>query len=340
MVGTRFFYLTSQHEVVAVDGVTGQVSWRRQTGQQAPSTEGSRITVAGNVVVAGDYDLFAFNAVNGALAWAFRPDVGYGPGYYLGDSYDDLVVSGSPANRVYAVDARTGALRWSTSVSQAEKTTVFAPSISGGLVIAGYTEFTAPARGGVVALREHDGSIAWNYRFPGTSDETLATNVAGGPVIAGARVFVASGDGSVFALDRTTGTVTWRVTSVDVSGHSQVDPRRDFRSLAVERGTLVVTSLTGVVLGLSAESGAERWRVVAARDSAALELSSGRGVVALPHLSGAFTLLSVLDGSTLWRLPFSVGLSWPALFTDELIVVGGRSGLWAFPLEKFLPAVR
>jgi outer membrane protein assembly factor BamB/predicted phosphodiesterase len=76
------------------------------------------------------------------------------------------------------------------------------------------------------------------------------------PVIAGGIVYVAVSDlgdgasGGVAAFDLVTGQPRWRVPT----------PRPVRGGLAITDGTLVVPQIDGVVLGLDATSGAERWR--------------------------------------------------------------------------------
>ena len=77
---TTAYFLSARHEVVAIDRRNGSIRWRRETGEPADSTLGSSVTLAGSIVVAGDYDVYGFDRSTGAARWRFSPADGYGPG--------------------------------------------------------------------------------------------------------------------------------------------------------------------------------------------------------------------------------------------------------------------
>lgn len=115
---------------------------------------------------------------------------------------------------------------------------------------------------------------------------------------------------------------------------SPADSSRDCRSLALGANTLVATSLTGVIVGLTAKSGSEIWRIEGALDAPAFELGSGDGLVAVPYFSGAMRLLNPANGAVLWELPggnLSTGLPWAPTFDKGRRFAAGHSALWAFP---------
>src|SRR5262249_54452597 len=154
------------------------------------------------LVIAGDFDVLAFDRVSGVRRWSFSPVDGYGPGVYLGGAGAGAVFAGSPAGRLYAIDDESGSLRWSALVENPDETTVFQPATDGHLVVAGYTTFPAPAVGGVVALDAATGRRLWRTAFPRGADASLATGWAGGPVFADRFIAATSGDGRIHAFDR------------------------------------------------------------------------------------------------------------------------------------------
>jgi len=95
----------NQHDVIALDATRGTDRWRQNTNEPGATTEGSAVVVAGPVVVAGDYNLVAFDRITGAFRWRFVPAVGFAPGIYLGDVSRGLVFAGSPAGRVSTKEA-------------------------------------------------------------------------------------------------------------------------------------------------------------------------------------------------------------------------------------------
>src|SRR4051812_19034822 len=75
--GGSVYFLSSRHEVLALDASSGRERWRQSTSEPGPATEGSAVVVAGPVVVAGDYNLVAFDRITGTFRWRFVPAIGY-----------------------------------------------------------------------------------------------------------------------------------------------------------------------------------------------------------------------------------------------------------------------
>ena len=71
--GSAVFFLSMRHEVFAFDAASGARLWSQTTGEPGEATAGSTLVLAGPVVVAGDYNLAAFERSTGALRWRFVP---------------------------------------------------------------------------------------------------------------------------------------------------------------------------------------------------------------------------------------------------------------------------
>jgi outer membrane protein assembly factor BamB len=324
------YVLTQDHTLVALNRADGARRWTRPLARTGYGIAGWRVLVEGSAVIAGDYDLYAFDRESGSPLWQFAPAKGYGPGYYLGAAARGVVFAGSPAGRLYAVDTATGGEQWSHEVAGTGAVTVYTPAESAGLVFATYTKFGPPDRGGIVALRADDGHLEWEFAFPLTVDSNFPTSAAGGVAVAGDLVFASSADGRVFAVSAKTGSVRWQSGPVRSEGPG---PTRDYRSLAVAAETLVVAATDGTVIGLTAKTGEQRWRREGDFDSPSFHLSSGFGLVAIPYNSGAFVLLDAADGRVLWRVPWTAGLSWAPLVGDDLLFAASRSALYALPIR-------
>lgn len=67
------FFMSKEHDVFALDIENGRTIWRQPTGETGDALSGSALTISGPVVVAGDYNLVAFDRVSGALRWRFVP---------------------------------------------------------------------------------------------------------------------------------------------------------------------------------------------------------------------------------------------------------------------------
>lgn len=327
-VSTAYF-LSKHHEVIAVHRRTGAERWRRQTGEPGLTTAGSTLVVAGDVVIAGDYNVVAFDRADGGLRWRFSPIDGYGPGIYLGVTAGDLVLAGSPAGRIYAVEIASGRLRWSTLVS-ADETTVYAPVADAGTVAAVYMRFPTPGAGGIVVLDALTGQERWRAPFPAGTGP--ASRPAGGPLFANDCVVAASGDGAIHGFDRTDGARQWTIPPLGDTGIGGWDSTaQDFRALARVGPLLVAGSLTGIMSAYRTATRAERWRRASVDASTAFGIAADAELVYVPHLSGDLVAIGAADGLERWRLGRGPGFRWPpALDADRFYLSGSNSGFFAF----------
>lgn len=327
---TSAYFLTKAHEVLAVEAATGVVRWRQPTFEEGDTVSAIALLVGGQSVVVGDYNLLAFDCRTGSLRWRFIPAEGYGPGIYLGAIAGGAALTGSPSGHVYAVDVESGALRWSTAV--ASNTTVYAPVAAGEVVAAGYTEFSAPTRGGVVLLSADNGRVRWKRAFPLPEDALLSTNSAGGPVIYGDVVIASSGDGHIYAFDIASGDLRWTIPRVSGPSPFPIAADHDFRPLALDGSLLVAGSLTGQIVGFDLPTRAERWRFLATRlGSTAFRIAAVDDVVYLPFVNGQLVALAAGDGTERWRIgDWTSGYLWPpAVRGQTLFLSGAHDGLSA-----------
>ena len=332
------YFVSKQHEVLAVDVATGNVRWRRLTGEWGDLHWGDTAVAAGSVVVIADYNLVAFDRQTGVQRWRFIPTDGYGPGIYMGAATDTHVMTGSPAGRLYSVQLETGKLEWTTVLSTEGKTTVFSPVVRGEVVAAGFSDFIPPGLGGVVLIAGDSGRMLWKRYFPPPDEPTLSTNVGGGPIFHDDVVIAASADGVIYAFDVATGEIRWSIPRVNPAGPSLISPDRDFRALTITNETLVSGSATGIVIGYNLRTRKEAWRF---HDpsiwSTAFRTSSSEGVAYIPYLSGMVVALDVATGNELWRMgEWFAGFIWPPVFSGNRIFMSG-SGHGYVALPRILP---
>ena len=209
--GDTGYFLSARHEVLAVDAETGtyamaakdlrirRTALRRSGPGERPTAGRRRLQPA------------RLRARNWQSPLAVHPTAGIRARHLPGDHRRGGRHAGSPSGHVFAVDAEHGALRWSTSISDDGRTTVYGPAANGVFVAAAYTEFSAPARGGIALLDGATGRLLWKRSFPPPDDPLLSTNWAGGPVFAADVVVVASGDGNIRGFDLETGDIRWTV---------------------------------------------------------------------------------------------------------------------------------
>jgi outer membrane protein assembly factor BamB len=324
------YYLSKRHEVVAVHRRTGRVRWRQHTGEPGQTTAGSTLVMAGDLVIAGDYNVVAFDRADGAVRWRFVPREGYGPGLYLGMVNDGLLFAGSPAGRLYAIDWSTGRLRWSAEVSVGAETPVYPPVAERGAVVAAYMQFPSPGSGGLVAYDTATGRALWRAGFPEATGP--ASRPAGGPLIVDDWVVAASGDGAIHGFSRLDGSRPWTIPPLrDARSELWGGSTQDFRALAYVRPSLIAGSLTGTIASYRAATGAEPWRRAAVEASTAFGIGAADDLVYVPHLSGDLVALDARDGRERWRLGRQWGFRWPpAIDDDRLYLAGSTAGFFAF----------
>ena len=258
---------------------TGTVRWRATTGEQGAKTSGSSIVLSGSFLVAGDYNVVAFEPDTGAVRWRFVPVEGFAPGLFLGATAQEVVYTGSPAGRLYAIDSQSGVLRWSTQIPTDRPTTVFEPVVDAEIVVAAYTTFTSPPTGGVLALDAGSGAVRWRAPFPDSEVPMQSTGAGGGPVIAGPVIVAASGTGGSARSDQATGSIQWSLPSDDTPGCCQ-SIRRGFGA-AHSGSALVAASLTGRITAYDLRSRKQLWRTRGSarlRRTSHLESDGGLGI--------------------------------------------------------------
>jgi outer membrane protein assembly factor BamB len=330
---TAAYFLAKDHRVLAFEATTGSLRWQQPTGATGFTTSGSMVLVAAELVIAGDYDVIAFDRTNGAFRWRFVPREGYGPGNYLGDVADGLVYAGSPAGRIYAIDAVTGRSRWTAVVADDRRTVVFEPTTNGDLVVAGFGVSTVPNTGGLVALDAKTGLERWRIAFPRPSNPALGSNSAGNPILVDDLVVAATGYGAIYAFDRDDGSVRWSIPALaGLPSDTLISPEFDFRPLARTGRTLFAGSLTGYLVAYSLDTLRERWRRGGPQHiSIAFNISSDERSVYVPYLGGSLIALNVLNGTERWRTsPGSGAFSFPLLPAgNRLYVASSSSGFHA-----------
>lgn len=332
---TAVYAVGGHREILAVDRRTGRPRWSQPSGAGGGATQGFRLVAVGrDTLVAGDYDLFALRRSNGRPVWTFAPgDGGYGPGIYLGDCDERLAFAGSPAGRLYAVDCLSGQLVWSLPVDAEGACTVFEPVAAGQTVVAGYTTFSAPVRGGVIAADRTSGTRLWQAAFPLPTDPLLGVGWAGGPVLVGDQVVVSSGDGRIHCVDRATGRFRWSLPSLpDDLPDSAGDSRRDFRALAVSGRTLVAASLTGYVSAWDLDTLLPRWSRAPGEGSAAFRAAADQGTIYVPFQSGRAVAFDASSGTSSWRVGTPTGprFAWPPAIASPMLYFATTEGLYAF----------
>lgn len=334
------YVLDKNREVIALHADDGRVKWRSGTGVTSAdaifglTTSGTNLVLSGNLVIAGDWDVVAFDRQSGTRRWSYQAESGDGPGLFLGAASDDTVYAGSVTGRVYAIDAPTGRPRWIARLDDKPMVSVFAPERDGAQVLVGYSVYDNPNTGGLAALDAASGRIVWKTPFPKPADPWRHTNRAGGPVVVGGLVFGSAGDGNIYGLDRDTGAIRWtlpRLTGPFAGYLTATD--LDHRTLVGVGGLLVSGSTTGKIVAYDVESRAIRWEHDAGPwGSTSFSFSADDRQIYIPFLGGFVAALDAATGEARWRVgDFNVGMIWaPDPNGPHVYVAGSRGGVYAF----------
>ena len=153
----------------------------------SPAAAGGKIFVAGN---GSENNLFCIDAATHIAAWSTALPAAVKSTPVIGDGK----VYVTTAERLYALDASTGAEVWNASLGGTSST----PAVAGEIVIAGSSD-------GLHAYDAGTGILLWD--FPGAQ-------VGVSPVVAGNLVYAATNErtGTVYAVDTRTGEEVWSYT--------------------------------------------------------------------------------------------------------------------------------
>ncbi len=195
-------YISSNYgNIKAIDGNSGSM-----LRQYSPGSNGlySAPTIVGNTLYCGGGDtsprMLALNKTNGSLLWQFdAPDqVNTSPCVS-----DGKVFFGCNNQKIYALDATTGALQWEQTIDDATDLT--------GALTAGQGMVYAQALSKLVAMNTNNGNIVWEK-------DIYAQGGGGNPYLDGNRLFASNISGPVYCYDAATGATNYTVPGTGSGG--------------------------------------------------------------------------------------------------------------------------
>jgi outer membrane protein assembly factor BamB len=163
--------------VLALNALSGKPIWDYQVGNSIVNLIFVNSTVYAD---SGDGVLYTFNAADGKVVWNYTAGTGLGSilsvnGYlYVGSS-----------SGVYCLNANTGAVIWSFSVSDFGDSSPTFPSYADGVIYVGWNGplfFSHVTQHNFYALQASNGENLWNY--------TLRYTVASSPMIEKGTVYI------------------------------------------------------------------------------------------------------------------------------------------------------
>ena len=221
VVGEAIYVGSTDGALYALNRATGEQRWKFETRGPVSS---SPAFANGLVFVASlDGNIYAVDATSGRQQWVFATKGERrftAPGIHgamprterMPDPFDVFLSSptvvdgtvyiGSGDQQVYALDAATGARRWSFATGDVVHAS---PAVVDGVVYIGSFDRN------LYALDAATGRERWRYT---TGNDTVIYNQVGlpsSPAVANGTVFVGGRDGRFHAVDARSGTVRWTI---------------------------------------------------------------------------------------------------------------------------------
>jgi outer membrane protein assembly factor BamB len=210
---------STDNSLYALDETTGTLKWKFASRGPVSSTP----AVAGGLVYFGSMDgnIYAVNAATGEERWRFATKGERrftAPGIHgaiprterMPDPFDVFMSSpaivggtlyvGSGDQNVYALDAATGAVKWTFATGDVVHAS---PAVAGGAVYIGSWDRN------LYAIDAATGRERWRYT---TGNDTVIYNqigIASSAAVADGMVFVGGRDGKFHAVDAATGAPKW-----------------------------------------------------------------------------------------------------------------------------------
>jgi len=253
-------------QMYALDALTGATLW---VGAQQPVFFSNSAAVGHGLVFASALigPLIAYNADTGEIVWTSDVPTARAAPVLKGQA---LYVSGS-AGELFAVDARTGIVRWSTPPESGISDQ--APAVAGGRV------FHIRVRSHLTAYDARTGEELWELQNATSASLTAALD----------KVFVPADP--IVALDQATGAMIWSAPRDTVMAGA----------IAVAGGLLFVPSGAGLK-ALNADTGALVWTAPA---FSIWSPAVANGVVYASNVSGEWDAFDARDGTELWSVTTS-----------------------------------
>lgn len=268
----------------AINRQNGEALWRYEAG--APIGSGTGLDEKRVFVISRDGMVHGVDKANGEGLWTFATEGekqwDYWDHYLSTPVADDQhwLYFGSGDHHVYAINKRTGTLRWKFKT---EAIVHGAPALSGErLIIGGYDGYMR-------AFDRATGKPMWAFKTVGNA-YFRAGEIPGSATVADGRVYFGSRDYNLYALMEDTGTGAWNERTPSwVVG----------KPLVIEGTVYVAISDQATVFAYDATSGREKWATRLPLNVFAGAEALGSTLIAVPGLDGRIHLLDRESGEIL-----------------------------------------
>ncbi len=311
---------------------TGELVWKARTTMEQGGTRGLGSAATASTVVMADADLHAFDTRTGARKWLFSGDGQYpGNSNPAADPNGLRFYSGSFRGTVWALDAESGAVLWSSPSPDGDSLAAFDPVIAGNDVYVGYSTMNNVRRGGLAAYDATTGRRLWYHNFRQYVTGFESPSCFGNVAVLGDLVYATVDQGFVVAIERSTGSLRWKTGPFPDVFPASPDPR----GVTVAGGYVVTVGSRGVFNGLDPATGAIRWRTpgnagsysaFTVDSSFAYSVLTGDGLVVLNPVNGQVAWSAGVTPPDYRRPPVS---GRPAIDTRG-VYVGSTESVMAF----------
>lgn len=342
VVGNEIFFDTFDHAVIALDSRTGREIWKASTANVTMTTP---IVYRGIVVVgtgrngkldksgAAEYaydpgrsknqtwgrpegdQIMAFDAVSGASKWSYHT---------VGEDMPSPAFTGKQvifANgdlHAYSLDANSGALQWSRSLSGVS--TMASANVADGVAFISTCEDVPYYSCSTAAINTEDGAIRWTSPY-GNSDSSPTVGdrqvyVSGIVNVPGA--FQYGGYTVVAALDEKSGRVLWTHRSGPGPYTTIGSSERAIAGTYHDGTYYQAITTTSEMLALNARTGKVRWSFHSIAPIKMSPVITSSGKLYVGDTAGVLYTINAKSGKLLYTRTFSAPFS-----TSPPVIVGG-----------------
>ncbi len=287
------------HFMRALDAATGQMIWHYARTQPPECMCSHDTHMAGKLLLAqtDGHSLYAFaptGRIPSRRVWQFRGD---GARLTAPVEAGGLVVFGSADHDVYALDAKTGAVRWRAVTGYGF---VAAPMVADGIVVIGN-------RGGTLhAYDLASGKPRWSFMTNGPIDSAVARR--------GRTVYLTSEDRSLSALTLGAGKQLWQARMADYTDFAPV----------LAGPAVIVANRAGELRAYAATGGKPLWSAALGGTPFSAP-TPWHGAVVLKIGDHAVAAFAQDSGRMLWRYASDAVLTAPVP-GERLLYVASSTG--------------
>lgn len=309
-VGGVTYVASTLGRVLAISDTTARTLW--DVKLSAPVSAGPVVDGSGVYVALSSGSIKRLNIRDGSEVWTYETHVPIEQSLVVSDG---VVASVNSNNRLYVLDAATGALKWRRERPRSQEFTMYGqapPLIDDGKVYAGYSD------GFLLAYALLNGTVLWSRELaPHARFKDLDCQ----PVRMDDTLYLASSSGGVYALNVADGKTLWQR---DILGVSSVVAFQD---------SLYLSSQSGV-FRLDRASGATIWQNLIQKDVLISALSLGRKSIYVGVQRLGLVVIDRVSGMTEHVIDMGSDFSSaPRLSPGKLTAFSNRSTVYRFLVD-------